>query len=79
MATGYRTVADIPAEKEECLRDQIAALSDDDRGLFVTGPVSRLRDPASERSLAVSDLLGRLLDACDIDVTSGTTSPTSTP
>jgi hypothetical protein len=74
MATGYRPVADIPPEKEECLRDEMGQLSDDDRGLFVTGPVSRLRDPGSERSLAVSDLLRRLLDACDIVV--GTT-PTS--
>jgi hypothetical protein len=74
MATGYRPVADIPPEKEQCLRQEMAQLPDDDRGLFVTGPVSRLRDPGSERSLAVSDLLKRLLDACGI-VVGGT--PTS--
>ena len=74
MATGYRTVVDISAQDEACLRDQIAALPDDDRGLFVTGPVSRLRTPESERSLAVSELLGRLLASCDIVV--GTAPPT---
>jgi hypothetical protein len=75
MATGYRPVADIPPEKERCLRDEMVQLSDDDRGLFVTGPVSRLRDPGGDRSLAVSDLLARLLDACGIVVGS---TPTST-
>ena len=53
----------------------MAQLSGEDRGLFVTGPVSRLRDPGGERSLAISDLLARLLDACGIVV--GPT-PTST-
>ena len=69
MAAGYRAIADIPPEKEQCLRDQMTQLSDDDRGRFVTGPVSRLRDPTSERSLAVNDVLRRLLDACGIDIT----------
>jgi hypothetical protein len=68
MATGYRTVAEISSSQEHCLADEIAALSDDDRGLFVTGPVSRIRTPESERSLAVSDLLARLLAACKIDI-----------
>ena len=69
MAAGYRAVADIPPDKEQCLREQMTQLSDDDRGRFVTGPVSRLRDPTSERSLAVNDVLRRLLDACGIDIT----------
>ena len=53
-------------------------LSDDDRGLFVTGPVSRLRDPTSARSLGVNDVLHRLLDACGIALT-GSPSTSATP
>jgi hypothetical protein len=78
MAAGYRAVADIPPDKEQCLRDRMTQLSDDDRGLLVTGPVSRLRDPGSERSLAVNDVLRRLLDACGIELT-GSPSPSDTP
>ncbi len=76
MANGYRAVADIPPDKEACLREQMAQLSDDDRGLFVTGPIIRLRDPTSQRSLAVNDVLSRLLNACGIDISA---SPPTTP
>ena len=79
MATGYRAVADIPPEKEACLRAKMTQLSDDDRGLFVTGPVSRLLDPGGERSLAISDLLARLLAACHIVVGSTPSSAGTLP
>jgi hypothetical protein len=71
MADGYRAVADIPPEKEACLRDEIAALPDDERGLFVTGLVARVHAPDSDRSLAVSRLLERLRTACDVQLGSG--------
>ncbi len=79
MAAGYRAVTDIPPDKEQCLEDQMTQLSDEDRGLFVTGPVSRLRDPTSERSLAVNDVLHRLLDACGIVLTASPSTSDTLP
>jgi hypothetical protein len=70
MVDGYTSVgATIDASNKRCLQDQMAALFDEDRGLIVTGPISQMRDPTSERSTAVSDVLHRLLDTCGIDLT----------
>jgi hypothetical protein len=77
MANGYRSVADIPPEKEACLRDQMTQLSAADRALFITGPISRMRDPTSDRSLAVNGVLQRLIAACDIEITGPTTTGTT--
>lgn len=78
MVAGYAGVgATIDTAQEQCVQTQLAGLSEHDRGLLLTGPLSQMRDPTSARSTAVADVLHRVLEACGIAVGSPSTTDTT--
>jgi hypothetical protein len=71
IARAYAGDAVITPEQRRCLEDEIAGLPREEQVLFITGPTARAGDAASPESLAVSDLLGRVVDACGVAPTAG--------
>lgn len=78
MIAGYTGVGTaIDAAQEQCVKAALAALPDEDRGLIITGPISQMHDPTAPRSIAVGDVLHRVLDGCGVVVGPSDTTPST--
>jgi hypothetical protein len=71
IARAYAGDVTITAEQRRCLENEIASLPREEQVLFITGPTARSGDAASPESLAVSELLRRVVDACGVAPTAG--------
>lgn len=73
LAGGYRAVTAVSDDDERCFAEQVAALPIEDRALFVVGPLAGQGSSVSDQSVAAGELVDRVVRACGVAPTTGTT------
>jgi hypothetical protein len=66
MARNYSPDGPVPPDRQQCLEDEILALSRDDQVLLITGPLNQQIALDAPANLAAGDIVRRLAQTCGL-------------